>query len=276
MLDLDACIDKVPIAFLDLETTGLRPEYGDRICEVAILRCEGGEVVDALQQLVNPQQPMSAGAYAVHGIGDEVLHEAPIFSEVARDLFALVEGAVLIGHNAPFDLGFLAQEMARLGNPMPSNVCLDTLRLARVVYRLRSYSLGNLAASLGVNVGGRAHRAMVDVLLTKGVFERLVRDLWSREVRSVHDLIAAQGGPLAFPHLSDCVPPLIQEALREKRLLHLRYLSDRGEETERMVQPLGVWERGGNVFLIAHCFLRDARRTFRLDRILRMDIVQFD
>ena len=201
MLDLDARIDKVPIAFLDVETTGLRPEYGDRICEVAILRCEGGEVVDSLQQLVNPQRPVSAGAYAVHGIGDEVLQEAPLFSEVAEDLLALIEGTVLIGHNIRFDLGFVINELTRVGRPMLHIVPLDTLRLARGIYRLRSYSLGYVARSLDVQVGGRAHRAMIDVLLTKGVFERQVHDLWPRGVRSVSDLIEAQGGALALPRL---------------------------------------------------------------------------
>ena len=109
MLDLDEHIDKVSLTFFDVETTGLRPGSGDRVCEVGILRCLGEEVVDSFQQLVNPQRPVSQGAYAVHGIWGDLLRDAPPFPQIADDILALLDGAIFIGHNAPFDLGFLAK-----------------------------------------------------------------------------------------------------------------------------------------------------------------------
>lgn len=273
VLDLTAPIDQVPLAFLDVETTGLRPYLGDRVCEIAILRCEAGEVVDAFQQLVNPQRPMSLGAYAVHGISDEMVHEAPFFSQVAGDVLALIDGAVWIGHNAPFDLGFVAQELALIGAPMPHVVALDTLRLARRHYYLGSYALVNVARALDVDIG-RAHRAMADVVLTRGVFHCLVEHLSSQGARSVSDYLVAQGGVLSFRQLPAFdVPPLILEALRGGHLLHLRYVSRSGQETERDVRPIAVSDQGSSPLLMAHCYLRDALRHFRIDRIQAMELI---
>jgi DNA polymerase III epsilon subunit family exonuclease len=274
MFDLRLSIDEAPLAFLDVETTGLEPRFGDRVCEVAILRCQGEDVLDALQHLVDPQRPMGPGAYAVHHISDEMLRGAPTFGEVADDVLELLEGAVLVGHNTPFDLGFVTEELARLGRELPPLVALDTLRLARRHYRLSSYSLTQLAAALGVDIRGHAHRAMNDVLLTRAVLQRLVGDLWGRGVRTVDDYIQAQGGAVFTTRAPPPdIPEVLQEALRERSLLRLRYLSERGEETDRLVRPITISDRGGYVSLVAHCYLRDALRAFRLDRILEMDLV---
>lgn len=274
MVDLNAYVDDVPLAYLDVETTGLSPRWGDRICEIAVLRCQGGEIVDALQQLVNPRRRMSPGAFAVHGITEGMLCEAPLFPQVADKVLSLLDGAVFVGHNAPFDLGFLAEELRRMSVQMPHYVALDTLRLAQRHYRFVSYSLGRLTQALGLEVAGRAHRAMVDVLRTRAVFGRLVDDLWPLGTRSVSDYVKAQGGELRFARGPTVdVPALIQEALRGNRLLYLLYLSDQGEKTERLVRPLAVTGSGGEVLLQAHCLLRDAQRSFRIDRILDMDLV---
>ena len=272
--ETDAPIDQVPLAFLDVETTGLQPYLGDRICEIAILRCRAGQVVDGMQQLVNPQRPMGWGAQAVNDISDDMLRDAPVFSQVAPAVLALIDGAVWVGHNAPFDLGFVAQELALIGAPMPRVVALDTLRLARRQYHLRSYALMNVALALGVDVVGGAHRAMADVVLTRGVFRRLVDHLWPQGVRSLGDYLLAQGGMLSFERIPEFpVPPLIQEALRGCHLLRLHYVSCTGEETDRLVRPLALSGRGGNVLLVAHCYLRDDLRYFRLDRIQAMELV---
>ena len=276
MVDLSARIDEVPLAYVDVETTGLSLYAGDRVCEVAVLRCQGGRVLDALQQLVDPQRPMGAGAYAVHGISDEMLRGAPTFDGIADDVLELLDGAVLVGHNTPFDLGFLAAELSGLGMSLPPSVALDTLRLARRHTYSPGYSLPVLAASLGVVVGGQSHRAMVDVLTTRAVLQRLVEGLWPQGVRTVGEYVAAQGGPLAMERrvpMMD-VPPLIRDALRRRRPLFLRYRSEGGEVTERIVQPLGVTDRGSYPALVAYCHLREAQRSFRLDRIIAMDIIE--
>lgn len=274
MASLNQPLDVVPLAFVDVETTGLDPAWGDRVCEIAILRCQGGEVVDALQRLVNPQRRMGLGALRVHGITDEMLRGAPPFAQVARDVLELLEGAVVVGHNTPFDLGFLAKELGRLGAALPNPIALDTLRLARRCYRLPSYSLGRVAEALQVQVNAQEHRAMSDVLTTRGVFLRLMERLSAGGARSLGDYVEAQGGPIVVERAPRYdLPAEIQEALCDNRLLHLHYRAEDGTETERIVRPMDVSEQGGHLLLVAHCHLRDATRYFRLDRILSMDVI---
>ena len=275
MFDLDLPVDDAPLAFVDVETTGLRPELGDRVCEIAILRCEGPDAVDALQQLVNPEYPIGAGAQAVNRISDAMVSDAPRFPEIAADVLELIDGAVFVAHNARFDLGFLGSELDLVGLNLPPLVTLDTLALARQTLQLSSYSLGRLSESLGVDVVGDVHRAMTDVLITREVFWRLVDRLWGRGIRSVADLVDAQGGEVSYarkPRLE--IPALIQAALRERRMLAIRYESLNGNETTRLVRPLGVSGQPGALSLFCHCLLRDAHRSFRLDRIRHMELVE--
>jgi len=266
-------VQDVPLAFIDLETTGLSPSRGHRACEVAVLRCQGYEPVDALQRLVCPERPMDPGAYAVHGISDEMLRDKPPFAAIADDLLEITGDAVLVGHNLPFDLRFLAAEFARAGRSLPEVCGLDTLRLARRVYRAPSYGLKALARALGVRVVGRMHRAMGDVIATRGVFERIVDDVVGMGIRSVRDFLDLQGGEIArgWPPLD--APPEVQRAIATQSLLRMRYRSADGSETDRLVTPIRVVDYGGNPSLLAHCHLRDARRMFRLDRIIELDLV---
>jgi DNA polymerase III subunit epsilon len=275
MIDLDTPINQTPLVFLDVETTGLSPEHGDRVCEVAALRVEGDEVLDAMQQLINPQRRMGAGALAVHGITDDMLADAPPFSQIADRLQMLLADAVFVGHNAGFDLGFLRAEFIRARRPWPELLALDTLRLARACFQARSYSLSPLSQALGVQVRGRSHRAMIDVLLTQGVLGRVIETLSTHGLATLGDLLALQGDSVSAPEAreDETVPAVIRQAIREQRVLWIRYRAQSGEETARFVRPLAVRGLGDERVLLAYCLLKDAQRTFRLDRVLEMDLM---
>jgi DNA polymerase-3 subunit epsilon len=275
MLDTGLSLDEIPLAFVDVETTGLRPAWGDRVVEIAVLRTLCGDVEAQYSQLVNPQRPMSPGAFAVNHISDDMLADAPLFAEVAEQVLSLLDGAVLVGHNTPFDLGFLASELGHVGLSMPKVVALDTLPLARSIYPLGSYSLGSICRALGIDSDLDAHRALADAYLTRGLFERLNDDLWRRGVRTLRDVLLRQGGGVhyASPAPLD-VPEPLARALQGHHELLLCYRSGTGQETERLVRPLDVTVQSGANVLVAHCRLRNATRTFRLDRILRMEVVE--
>ncbi len=275
MLDLDAPISEVPVAYVDVETTGLSPYAGDRVVEIAVLRCVGRQPVDAFLSLIDPERPMSPGAYAIHHISDQMLAGQPTFANVADGLLQILSGAVFIGHNLAFDLGFLASELERADRKLPAFfVGLDTLRLARRRYTLLRYGLGSLAQSLGMAVGGRTHRAMADVLLTRMVFERLLDDLSELSPLSARHLQALQGGRIHERTRARLpVPPVIALALENHSPLWLRYRSDKGIESERTVTPLRIVVHDGETTLVAECHLRQERRSFRLDRIIAMELV---
>jgi len=263
-------LDAVTFTVLDVETTGLNPHFRDRVCEIALLQCEGGRELGRFHSLVNPGRPISPGAFAVNRIRDEELIDAPVFADIAATVLEMLGDTVIVAHNAPFDLGFLASELNISRLPFIDNLVVDTLALARYCYSFPSNSLSNVAYYLGIDSWGQ-HRALVDVLTTRQVLDRFLSDLVDRGVNTLGELIGAQGGQIRLP-APDVItlPPQIDEALRGEGRLELRYLSAMGEETRRVVSPLQVTAYAGYLYLIAFCHLRNEQRTFRLDRIIEM------
>ncbi len=264
-------LDEITFAFLDVETTGLHPHFGDRICEVGILRCKKDEVEDSFESLINPGRSISPGASAVNGITDDMVKDKPKFSEIAGDLLKRLEGAAIVCHNAPFDLGFLGVQLKILRLPPPTNPVLDTLSLARKHYSFPSNSLGRVAGYLGIKMENE-HRAMGDALATKDIFKVFLKDFRKRGVETLEGLLDLQGGSVPYPGTEEVfLPPIIDEAVRSRERVKIRYLSSYGQETIRSVEPIQATVYGDYIYLVAYCHLCKEERTFRLDRILEME-----
>ena len=100
-------IKDITFAFLDVETTGLSPNCGDKICEIGVLRVRNGKRRRSFHSLVDPGREVSVGAYMVNGITKTMLKGKPRFSQIASCVLKMLDKAVIVCHNAPFDLGFL-------------------------------------------------------------------------------------------------------------------------------------------------------------------------
>jgi DNA polymerase III epsilon subunit family exonuclease len=263
-------LGNLTFAVLDVETTGLDVGGGHRICEIAVLRYRAGKVLETFESLVNPQRPISAGASAVNRLTDWHVADAPVFAQVAERVQEMMADAVLVAHNASFDLSFVAAEWRRLHWPPRLGFTLDTLALARRTYAFRNNSLGELARSLRVR-SDVVHRAMGDVWTTARVFERMLIDLQRQQVVTLAHLLDAQGGNVLWPGIHAVeVPPALAEAMSAKRRLWLRYCSQDGRISERWVEPLDVTSNDRSAYLVAYCMQRGEQRIFRLDRILDM------
>jgi len=263
------------IAIVDVETTGLSTAYNDRVCEIAILRCRGEKKIAEWQSLINPTRPISPGASAVNGITNKMTASAPLFKHVADKILELVDGAVLVCHNVPFDLSFLCAEFENCGRTFPNLPAIDTLKIARQYFDFPSNSLGNIAAYLEIDVEER-HRAMADVVTTYKVFNYFINELDKRGLEQFDQLYDSH---FWFPRSSLHVkketplPPLLEEAIKSKKNLHLCYMSGTGEETRRVVVPIKIISRHDYFYLEAFCQLRNEKRTFRLDRITKMKLL---
>lgn len=257
-------------AALDVETTGLDPYMGDRICEIAIVRFRGQETLDSFSSLVNPERHITQDASAISGITDQMVAPAPRFAEVAADVLRHIEESVILAHNAPFDLAFLALQLSSFGYPPLDNPVVDTLALARCCYDYPSNALGDLARARSLS-GPPEHRAAGDAELTRRLFRSFLTDFAARGTTTLGDLLALQGGsiPIPSPDRPE-LPPFLQEAIDERRQLRIRYRSADDAWTERVVLPLQVNTYAGKTYLVARCGLRGEERTFRLDRIERM------
>src|SRR5262245_52270452 len=118
-------LSEVIFCFLDVETTGLDPYLGDRICEIAVLKTQGEQTLDVFHSLINPGRPISPGAYAVNHISADMVKDAPYFSELAQPFLDFIKETVLVGHNARFDMSFLATQLGGLNLPRPQNHVVD-------------------------------------------------------------------------------------------------------------------------------------------------------
>ena len=254
-------------AFLDVETTGLSPWFGDRICEIAILRCNGEKIVETFDTLLNPGRPISPGAARVNGLKDTDLVDAPKFGNIADQVMLLVRDAVIVCHNVPFDLGFLNSELERVNTYLPTTLVLDTLEVARQHFDFDSNSLQSIAHDLDIDISG-AHRALDDVLTTRELLRYFAQKLKFTEIERV---ISAYYPPITSPQELN-LPPVIEEALQSKKRLFIRYVDRKGAASERWVSPVQVRALNDYLYLVAHCHLRDEERNFRLDRIEHMSV----
>ena len=146
---------------LDLETTGGSPQR-DRITEIAAVRMQDGQEAARWSTLLNPGTPIPFFIQNLTGISNQMVHDAPTFANVVPRLLEMLDGAVLVAHNAPFDHGFLLGEFARLQTNLRVKT-LCTVRLSRALYpQHRSHSLNAIMQRHGLNSSAR-HRAMGDV-----------------------------------------------------------------------------------------------------------------
>lgn len=152
-----------PIVMLDFETTGLSPDAGARITEVAALRIEQGKVVDRFVSLVNCKVRIPAEITALTGITQAMVNAAPSNTVVVPKLLKFIGNDALAAHNASFDAKFLLAESTRLHLTPAHSHLLCTLKLARRVFPKRaSYRLSSLANDLGIRFKSAAHRAEAD------------------------------------------------------------------------------------------------------------------
>jgi DNA polymerase-3 subunit epsilon len=263
----------VDFVVVDVETTGLSPAFGDRVCEIAVVHLRDDTELTSFDSLVNPGRPISPGAAAVNGITPAMVATAPSFQEIAPEIVRRIAGRVFVAHNAPFDLGFLAAEFQRLRTSLPITQAIDTLALARQYYAFPSNSLGAVAERLNIPYPHR-HRALQDAQITGQVLRFFIQDLSRRRIATVEDLTVPLTEAL-FPTSGDALPlpPTLNEALANGLRLEIHYVSAGLEVSVRRIDPIAVVPNRDYLYLRAYCHLRQDERTFRLDRITEMRIV---
>lgn len=161
---------------LDTETTGLEPSEGHRIIEIGCVEMVNRKLTgNHYHQYIKPEREIDEGAIEVHGITNEFLADKPVFADIARDFIEFVDGAELIIHNAPFDVGFINHELKRLDpNAEPiENRCkvLDSLVLARRLHPGQKNNLDALCKRYSVDNSQRElHGALLDAEILADVY----------------------------------------------------------------------------------------------------------
>ncbi len=165
---------------LDTETTGLNPRTGDRIIEVGCVELVNRRLTgNNFHRYTNPERDSDPGALAVHGLTTEFLRDKPKFAEIAAELCSFIGDAEIIIHNAPFDVGFLDAEFAKLGMPKFDTHVLkitDTLQQAKELHPGKRNSLDALCDRYGISNAHRTlHGALLDAELLAEVYLAMSR-----------------------------------------------------------------------------------------------------
>ncbi|MFK7922274.1 MAG: exonuclease domain-containing protein [Bacteroidia bacterium] len=180
---------------IDIETTGGDPRT-DRITEIAIYLHDGNEVIEEFVSLVNPERPIPEFITKITGINNDMVRDAPRFFEIAKQVVEITEGAVFVAHNVRFDYSFVQKEFRSLGFVFTRKQ-LCTVKLSRkLLPGHKSYSLGKLSKSLGIELENR-HRAAGDAQATVILFEKLLEA--GNKNASMDELIKSEFANIKLP-----------------------------------------------------------------------------
>ena len=180
-------LDETDFVVVDVETTGARSP-ACRVTEIGAYRVRGGRIVGEFATLVNPEQPIPSFIQSLTGITNEMVARAPTFGQVAAEWLAFADRAVLVAHNAPFDVGFLNAEVARVfPNRRMINPHLCTVTLARrLVPGLINYRLHTVAEHFSITINNR-HRAAGDAHATAQIFLHFLARLRDHNITTLGD-----------------------------------------------------------------------------------------
>jgi len=165
---------------LDTETTGLEPQQGHRMVELACVELVNRRFTQTnFHRYLNPERDSDPGALQVHGLTTEFLQDKPMFADIADEFLAFVRDAELIIHNAPFDVAFLNAELARIGREPITDYgtrVTDTLRMAKELHPGKRNSLDALCERYQIDNSKRTlHGALLDAELLGEVFLAMTR-----------------------------------------------------------------------------------------------------
>jgi DNA polymerase III subunit epsilon len=215
--------------FFDTETTGLDAVNGDRVVEIGCIEMIDRKLTgDNRHFYLNPERASHPDAARIHGLTEAFLSDKPKFADIADDLLSYLKGAELVIHNAPFDIGFMNAELARLKRGVVTDVVArvrDTLLLAREQYPGKGNSLDALCKRLEVDNSNRSfHGALLDAGLLAEVYIRMTRGQGSLVIEQGSQ--DASGVQIALVELStfelSVVEPTLEEvAAHEQTLLEI-------------------------------------------------------
>lgn len=190
----DVCLENSTYVVFDLETTGLSSRT-EQIIEIGAVKAVHGIIIDRFQTFVNPERKLPSNIINLTNINDNMLKDAPKIDEALQRFLEFIGDAVLVAHNAVFDIAFLKEAMNRLGYPNLNNPIIDTLPLSRVIYsEHKSHNLGSVARRLNIEYDeDTAHRADYDARVLFNVFDIMIRQVMEKYKITKHlDLINLQ------------------------------------------------------------------------------------
>lgn len=247
-------------AIIDIETCGGKFEYRrGHVIEICILLHDGLSVTDKFTTLINPQCYIHPTFTRISGITNEMVQDAPTFPEVAKKIWDMTEGRIFIAHNVGFDYGFIKEEFNSLGAKYKRDT-LCTVRLSRkLIPGKKSYSLGNLCDSLGIQIENR-HRAEGDALATAKLFDILM------QIKSDHPQYKTKGVDELMVRRIDKIKKYILNKLPEECGVY--YFLDQDQNIIYIGKSLNAYNRA-----MSHFNTKEQKGRKMLNELYNVDFV---
>lgn len=275
-IDLTRPLRETHFVAFDTETTGLVAAE-ERVIELSGVRFTIDGELSRFETFVDPQRPIPPESTRVHKIKDGDVKGQPLFGDAVGGFLDLIDGTVVLAHNAEFDVLFLAHEAYRASRRMPRVPVLDTVELSRALREdLPNHKLDTISKALNCEAP-TYHRALADSITLMHVFNGLTAEMQDRPLR---DLFALTSGVLSFgpdQRLWMWLPPELgplEEALAGNARVNLLYEPEGKRSETHEVTPRGWVRRKEATYLVAHCERDHTDRNFRLDWITRAQYAQ--
>jgi len=181
-------LDEATFVVFDIETTGLSVSE-DKIIEISAMKIKNHQIIEQFDAFVNPEQKLSAFTTKLTGITDSDVKTAKTIDQVMPDFKAFIEGAILVAHNATFDMGHIHENLKHLDLYEADYPSIDTLQIARQVYgdKIKRFNLKAVAKLFKVELK-QHHRAEYDTRATTDIFLHMLTDLMKLGVKTLEDL----------------------------------------------------------------------------------------
>ena len=259
----DRLLETADYVIFDLETTGLSSRE-DAIIEFGAVKVKDREVVDRRQLFINPKRTIPARISQLTHIAQSDVDAAEPVEKVLPELLEWIGDAVLVAHNAVFDVGFLNAACGQMGLEKLSNPVIDTLPLAHSILDIKRYNLGSVCRHYGVAYDGEgAHRADYDAEVLSGVFSRMLNQFEGKTLQDLTNLDQSSAMRKLRP-FHTTVYALNKDGLKSLfeliTLSHTKYLSPAGEPRipkqeladRRKNLLIGSACQNGELFELAH------------------------
>lgn len=264
---MDRKLDDCTFCAVDVETTGLF--LASRLVEIGAVKFDCGGILEEFQTLVDPQEPINPQVISIHGITNEMVAGSPAPHESVARLLDFIGNAIFIAHNARFDTRIIGMECARAGITVPDNPVLDTVLLARRLFRgLSNYRLDTLTRHLGIT-RKQVHRGLPDALAAMKIFQHYLGK--APENACLLDV------PGLIGIFSELAPRIdinlrgdhsdFQVFAEKKTMIEIIYQGGTDPGVPRMITPISIRNNGVREYIVAYCHRTGRVKTFRLDRV---------
>jgi DNA polymerase-3 subunit epsilon len=269
MLDFSKPWTEFEFIAFDTETSGAYP-LGSEVVEFGAVRWKAGKEISSYQTLLKPSRPMSDFIIGIHGITNEMVEDAPLMKDKISEIREFLNGAILMAHHAPFDLGFMMADFERYNVNPPTEPVLCTSLLARkLIPESHNHKLQTLITHLGLERGS-AHRAKDDARACLNVGLECMNRMGSMTaLQEVFDQVGKKLDWNSY-RLRDTGNPTMDkiiECLEENLSLDIAYQGGTKGEEMRRITPQGIVRNPDGDYVMAKCHRDVASKRFYIDKI---------